>query len=232
MAYTDAQTDRATQATGILTTVAIHALLAAGVIAGLTITGAIADEEGDFISIFVPEEVPPPPPDPIEPPSNEMPTPQPPTAPVPPIELPSRSPVLVEPTREIRDIVVPIPVPPRPMPTSSATAIPTPTPSPAPSFAPAPPVPRNGPAGWITNNDYPNSDLRRENEGTAGYRLVVGSDGRVDACEITSSTGHSSLDSLTCRLLSRRARFEPATNSAGADVVGTFSGSVAWQIPD
>jgi protein TonB len=85
---------------------------------------------------------------------------------------------------------------------------------------------------WITTDDYSRSDLTRNREGTARYRLVIGSDGRVDACEITSSTGHTSLDTATCRLIERRARFDPATNSQGNRVVGTYSGSVTWQIPE
>ena len=92
--------------------------------------------------------------------------------------------------------------------------------------------PRNGPAGWITSNDYARSDLVREREGTAGYRLVIGSNGRVDACEITRSSGHASLDSNTCRLIESRARFEPAKNNRGETTVGTYTGTVTWQIPE
>ena len=106
-----------------------------------------------------------------------------------------------------------------------------PTP-PAPAITPVGASPRNGPAGWITTNDYARSDLVREREGTAGYRLVIGSDGRVDACEITRSSGHSSLDRNTCRLIESRARFDPATNNRGETTVGTYTGTVTWQIPE
>jgi protein TonB len=92
--------------------------------------------------------------------------------------------------------------------------------------------PRGSPASWISADDYPSRPLRNGVEGQSGYRLVVGSDGRVSACEITSSSGSSELDRETCRLITRRAHFEPATDASGANVVGTYSGTVRWEIPD
>lgn len=234
MSYVTANIDPATRIKGVATTVAIHALLAAGVLAGLSITGVIADEDETMTSFFLPEEETPPPPPPVDqPPETEMPMDQPIAAPVPPVDLAPRPPVRVEPARELPNTVVRLPVP-TPVPSSPAVELPppTPTPSPAPAFTPAPPRPVNGPTGWITNDDYSSADLRREREGTASYRLVVGSDGRVDACEVTSSTGHASLDQATCRFISRRARFDPATDRTGSDVVGTYSGSVTWRIPE
>lgn len=61
---------------------------------------------------------------------------------------------------------------------------------------------------------------------------MIGSNGRVNECEITRSSGHASLDRNTCRLIERRARFDPATNNRGETTVGTYSGSITWQIPD
>ncbi|ANC50469.1 hypothetical protein CP97_14783 [Aurantiacibacter atlanticus] len=54
----------------------------------------------------------------------------------------------------------------------------------------------------------------------------------MNACEIIGSTGHASLDNATCRLIERRARFDPATSTSGETVVGTYTGTVTWQIPD
>ena len=62
--------------------------------------------------------------------------------------------------------------------------------------------------------------------------MVVGSDGRVDACEITRSSGNAELDAATCKNVTRRARFEPATNGDGQKVVGSYSSTVRWQLPD
>lgn len=104
---------------------------------------------------------------------------------------------------------------------------------------PAPPLPdpiaaspRNAPGGWITDSDYRSRWIREGREGMARFRLEISASGRVSNCEIVGSTGHTVLDLATCRLITRRARFEPARDSSGAKVPGTFSSSVNWQIPE
>ena len=42
----------------------------------------------------------------------------------------------------------------------------------------------------------------------------------------------AALDDATCRLISRRAQFDPATDETGARVPGTYTGSVRWELPD
>lgn len=227
MSYANATVSPAARLRAATGVIAIHALVGFGVIAGLTISGVI-DPPGPVVGTWDITDPPPPPP-----PQEVTPQPQeqafaPVTAPQPPIELERTAPVEAEPvTPNISDQVVLRPTP-------DLIEIPGPavTPSVAPAIEPVPARPRNGPAGWITTNDYSRSDLTREREGTASYRLVIGSDGRVDACEITRSSGHSTLDRNTCRLLESRARFDAATNNKGERTVGTYSGSVTWQIPD
>ena len=84
----------------------------------------------------------------------------------------------------------------------------------------------------MLTEDYPQKAIREGAEGVAGFRVVVGSDGRVDACEITRSSGNAELDAATCKNVTRRARFEPATNGDGQKVVGSYSSTVRWQLPD
>lgn len=230
MAYANATVSpvaRLRAATGVI---AIHALVGAGIIAGLTITGAITEEDDGLIAYFNPDPpAPPPPPPEVTPqPQEQMLAPV--TAPEPPIPLVRNAPITVEPVNPNISNEVVLTPPPRTLEVPGPALVP-PTPS-APAIEPVGASPRNGPAGWITTNDYARSDLVREREGTAGYRLVIGSDGRVDACEITRSSGHSTLDRNTCRLIENRARFEPATNNRGETTVGTYSGSVTWRIPE
>ena len=75
-------------------------------------------------------------------------------------------------------------------------------------------------------------DLREGNQGVTGFRLQIGPDGRVEACTVTSSSGHPGLDEAACDNISRRARFEPATDGAGNRVRGTYAGSIRWVIPN
>ena len=103
---------------------------------------------------------------------------------------------------------------------------------PTPGFTPRLARPRNSPLGWLSTDDYPAIALRAEAEGVAAYRLIVGTNGKVSACELTRSTGNAQLDAATCRFIERRARFDPATDESGAKVVGSFTGTVKWEIPE
>lgn len=142
------------------------------------------------------------------------------TAPKPPIEvLPVDGPVVFE-------------LPPIDLPETEITTIAhVDPPVPGPSFTPHRARPLNGPETWFTTSDYPSRDLREGNQGTARFSLTIGTDGRVQACTITQSTGFRGLDEVTCNLATRRAHFKPATDSTGMRVTGTYSGSVKWVIP-
>jgi protein TonB len=124
------------------------------------------------------------------------------------------------------------------------TVINAPPPVITPQAAPAPPPPAPPPrtiepararanlSSYVSNDDYPPSALRANEEGTTGFRLTVGPDGRVTACTVTSSSGSSALDSTTCRLMRSRARFTPARDSSGQPTTDSASGRIRWQIQD
>lgn len=91
--------------------------------------------------------------------------------------------------------------------------------------------PQGNPGAWIQERDYRSNWIRQGLSGVAGFTLQIDARGRVSDCTITRSTGHEALDGATCRLLKRRARFDPARDPAGNRVAGSYSSSVAWEIP-
>lgn len=98
--------------------------------------------------------------------------------------------------------------------------------------AAAQPVPKPlNPASWITPADYPAEAIRERLEGTLAFRVDVDEQGRVVGCTITESSKSSILDSSTCRLVARRARFEPARDAKGKPVRSTWSNRVKWKVP-
>ena len=225
MAYLDAPHShkRLAGATGVAL---VHIVLAIGLTAGLTIKFVKPAPEGETGG----EQIPiPPPPTPTDTPAPQpSPTAQTPTtAPIPPIPLPTST---------------PIPPTPQDPPTGTprtggeetqGPALPLPTPQPPqPTYAPRLPVPANGPAGWVTTDDYPRIALSREWEGTVAYQVEVNAAGRVTACSVARSSGHEVLDQAACRRIQSRARFRPATDRSGTEVAGTYRGSVSWEIPD
>ncbi len=91
--------------------------------------------------------------------------------------------------------------------------------------------PKGSPGEWVTTDDYPASALRNGQQGRAGFRLDVGTDGRPSACTITQTSGSSDLDQATCRNLMRRAHFNAARDAAGTPVPSSYSNSVVWRLP-
>ncbi len=80
------------------------------------------------------------------------------------------------------------------------------------------------------DDDYPSSAMRADEQGTTRYRVEIGTDGRVARCTVTGSSGSASLDSTSCRVVARRARFTPARDSAGNAIPDLREGEVTWRI--
>lgn len=114
--------------------------------------------------------------------------------------------------------------------TANAESIPDAPPRPALSKQDA--KPKGNPGTWATANDYPSRALQQEREGTTGFSVTVGPDGRVADCVITESSGSSDIDEATCSNVQRRARFEPALDANGNPTTGKYANRVRWQIPD
>lgn len=104
-------------------------------------------------------------------------------------------------------------------------------PSPPPPLNRPNPIPRGNPGNWANTNDYPSVALQKEMEGTTGFSVTVGPDGRVSDCVIISSSGSPELDLATCTNVKRRARFEPALDANGSPTTGKYANRVRWQIP-
>lgn len=85
---------------------------------------------------------------------------------------------------------------------------------------------------WLSHRDYPKSALEAREQGTTGFRLYVGVDGRVARCEITSSSGSAALDARTCELLKKRARFSPAYSLEAKPEPGVWASRFRWQLPE
>jgi protein TonB len=102
----------------------------------------------------------------------------------------------------------------------------------APSAHPSPPRPTGNPGEWASDDDYPVAALRDSAQGVVGFALTVGKDGAPTQCAVRASSGNADLDRVTCELMLQRARFVPATNAAGAAVIGTYANTIRWQLPD
>lgn len=110
---------------------------------------------------------------------------------------------------------------------------------PSPSINPSVSSPRNIPAqraranlnSYFSVDDYPAEALRQNAQGTTGFSLTIGPNGRVSNCQVTSSSGSAVLDAAACRILMSRARYTPARDSNGNPIAGHDFGRVTWRLP-
>jgi protein TonB len=80
-------------------------------------------------------------------------------------------------------------------------------------------------------DDYPSDALRNGDEGRVRAKLTIGTDGRVTNCSIIESSGTNSLDRTTCSILTRKARFTPATDSNGNPTTDTYTTPpIVWKV--
>lgn len=98
-------------------------------------------------------------------------------------------------------------------PTSAATTVPA--------------APRGHSASWVTTDDYPPSSIRNAEQGTVEVDYLVNAQGRIEDCKVKVSSGSPTLDETTCRLVTRRGRYDPKE-------VGTarVSSRQTWRLPE
>jgi protein TonB len=113
----------------------------------------------------------------------------------------------------------------------------TPRAEPAPPAPPAPPPPRVSQAAkakanlasLFSTDDYPQSAIRNEEQGTTAVRLSVGPTAGFRI--VRTPPRSSALDTATCNILRRRARFTPAKDRSGNSDFGYDQPRIRWELP-
>lgn len=162
------------------------------------------------------------------PPPEEPPPPPPKEQEIPPYVPPPEVTVASEPAPAVITTQSNVPAPPPPVFTPPAP--------PAPPAAPAPPAgpttratPANSRIFEVSEDDYPPSSLRAEEEGVTTVTVTIGVSGRVETCNVTASSNFPKLDERTCKIAQSRWRFKPALKD-GAPVGDTMVKRIRWQI--
>ena len=197
----------------IFFTVVVVGSLMYAIVTGLAYN--VIKKAAEDLKTFNVEEQPPPPEEPPPPPKDLPKVPPPPMMPPPLVRTQVTPPTI----QVVEAPVIPPVAPPPPM---------------------APPAPRKTVSAQsakgdlrslFSSDDYPASAVSAGAEGTARASLTIGTDGRVVGCSITQSTGNTALDSATCNILRRRAKFIPARDSNGNPTTDTVSTpSIVWRL--
>jgi protein TonB len=209
--------------TAIIIVAILHAILGYAFVTGLAYN-VVKKVAADLKTFNVEEEPPPPEEKPPPPPPDQPQTPPPVVTPPPIVRTNTMPPPIVT-----TNIAPPPVITPRAAPAPPAPPAPPPPPPPPRKVQPA--RAKANLVSLFSDEDYPASAVRSGEAGATGFRLDVGTNGRVANCTVTSSSGSSALDSTTCRLLKSRARFSPATDSTGAATTDTVTGRIVWRLP-
>jgi protein TonB len=215
MSYAQRKQMSGNRTIAIIVVALIHVALGYVLVTGLAYN--VAKKAIEDLKTFDVEDEPPPPPDEPPPPPEQIPDTPPPVVAPPPIVRTNTAPPPV-----VTTYVAPPP---------QITVAPPAPPPPPPVRRIEPARARANLASYVSNDDYPDAAIRNEEQGTTGFRLDVGPDGRVSNCTVTASSGSSSLDNTTCRLMRSRARFTPATDSSGSKTSDSVSGRIRWVLP-
>ncbi|HZG09802.1 MAG TPA: energy transducer TonB [Allosphingosinicella sp.] len=185
-----------------------------------------------------------------KPPTTIIDIPNPPPPPVPPeplkqVQQPQQRQVVTQPPQIVQMVQRPVEFDTSPVPTPAQPYVqPGPVDIILPPAPPSPPPPAPQPkkvesarakanlASYVSNDDYPASAVRNEEQGTTRFQLTVGPDGRVADCRVTGTSGSNALDTATCRLMKSRARFTPARDSDGKATGDSVYNAIRWVLPD
>ena len=230
MSYANRKQMSSNRTAAIIIVALIHIALGYALVTGLAYN-VIKKAAEDLKTFDVEEEPPPPPEEPPPPPDTN--TPPPPQIVAPPsiVRIESPAPSIVTTPVITPQVITPTA---RPAPTTKScpggsTVAVSQTCPPVVSQAARAKANLNS---LFSTDDYPQSAIRNEEQGTTAVRLGVGTDGRVTDCSITSSSGSTALDNATCSIIRRRARYTPAQDQAGNPISGSDSARIRWELPE
>lgn len=219
MSYAQRKQLSGNRGASVVMTIAVVGSLMYAIVTGLAYD--VIKHTAEQLKVIDVEQQPPPPEQPPPPPKDMPKVPPPPVTPPPLVQINTPPP----PT--ITTVVAP-PIPPVTPPVI------------APPPPPQPPPPRKTVSAQsakgdlrtlFSADDYPASAQAAGAEGTAQAQLTIGADGRVQSCNLIRSTGNGALDSATCNILRRRAKFTPARDSNGNNTSDTITTPpIVWRL--
>lgn len=91
--------------------------------------------------------------------------------------------------------------------------------------------PANSMGDWFPFSAYPASAKAAGEQGQVSVELSIDPKGNQTACRVVESSGHASLDEVTCALAMKNGRFVPAVDGNGVPVPGRFRvQGIAWRM--
>jgi periplasmic protein TonB len=222
MSYAQRKELAGNRGVAIFFTVVVVGSLLYAIITGLAYD--VVKKAAENLKVIDVEQQPPPPEQPPPPPKDMPKVPPPPMTPPPLVQTNIAPPPTIQ---TVTALPPPVYIPP------VVAAPPPPPPPPPPRKTQSAQSAKGDLRTLFSPEDYPASAQAAGAEGTAVAELTIGADGRVTGCNLVRSTGNSSLDSATCSILRRRAKFTPARDSNGNPTTDTLTTPpIVWRLAE
>lgn len=85
-------------------------------------------------------------------------------------------------------------------------------------------------SAYFSNDDYPAAAFTKEQSGIVAFALLIDEAGKVADCTIVETSGAAVLDTQSCGVLEKRARFKPAIGTDGKPAKDAVIGRIRWQM--
>jgi TonB family protein len=89
---------------------------------------------------------------------------------------------------------------------------------------------KRSPAEWLSASDYPQMAVAMGHNGFVQFRLDVDETGKIAGCHVLDRTNPDDFADLTCKLVARRAKLEPALDASGKPVRSFIVQRVTWRV--
>ena len=83
---------------------------------------------------------------------------------------------------------------------------------------------------WFRPLNYPADAMRKNWGGIVEVAFLIDAEGRATGCRVVRSSGVASLDVLPCKMIGKRARFEPVRALDGSITSATGGLTVRFEI--
>jgi protein TonB len=217
MSYAQKKQISGNRTLAIIMVVILQFALGYAIVTGLAYN--VIKKAAQDLKTFDVEEQPPPPEEPPPPPKDMPKVPPPPLTPPPLVRMEAPPP----PIQTVTAPPPPVYVPP-------VAVAPPPPPAPPRKVQSATSA-KGDLRSLFSADDYPASAQSAGAEGTTRASLTIGPDGRVVGCSVVQSSGNTALDSATCNILRRRAKFVPARDSNGNATSDTITTpAIVWRL--
>ncbi|WP_088201812.1 energy transducer TonB [Sphingobium sp. Z007] len=82
----------------------------------------------------------------------------------------------------------------------------------------------------ISPSDYPKESRTEGEQGRTRVKISVSPSGKQYRCETLTSSGFSSIDKASCRVIMNKARFIHASDESGKPITGLYFMNLNWRV--